>query len=175
MKCPACQHVLTEVKAGDIKVDVCQGGCGGVWFDNFELEKVDEQHEHAGESLLDVERDPKVKLRLDEKRPCPRCSGIKMMKHFFSLKRKVEVDECASCGGIWLDAGELRDIRGLYKTEKEREVAADQYFNEVFALATAEERKKSQESLAKAQKFARMFKFICPTYYVPGKQDWGAF
>jgi len=26
-------------------VDVCQNGCGGIWFDNFELEKVDEKHE----------------------------------------------------------------------------------------------------------------------------------
>ncbi len=175
MKCPVCHHGLTEVEAGDIKVDICQGGCGGIWFDNFELEKVDEKQEHAGESLLEVERDPDIKVHCEEKRSCPRCKDIKMMKHFFSLKRKVEVDECASCGGVWLDAGELGGIRELYQTTKEREEAADQYFNEVFNLAFAEERVKSQKELSKAQKFARMFKFVCPTYYIPGKQEWGAF
>lgn len=175
MKCPVCHHNLTEVEAGDIKVDICKDGCGGIWFDHFELEKVDEHHEHAGEALLDIERKEGVKVRLDEKRPCPRCSGITMMKHFFSLKRKVEIDECASCGGVWLDAGELRDIRTLYKTAEEREAAADEYFSEIFNLAATEERKKPQEELAKAHKFSKMFKFICPTYYIPGKQDWGAF
>jgi len=24
-------------------------------------------------------------------------------------------------------------------------------------------------------KISNMFRFICPSYYIPGKQDWGAF
>lgn len=29
-----------------------------------------------------------------------------MMKHFFSVKKEVELNECESCAGIWLDTGE---------------------------------------------------------------------
>ena len=37
MNCPACGNVMTEVTAGDIRVDACKGGCGGLWFDEWEL------------------------------------------------------------------------------------------------------------------------------------------
>jgi hypothetical protein len=32
-----------------------------------------------------------------------------------------------------------------------------------------------EEKLAKTRRVANVFRFICPTYYIPGKQDWGAF
>jgi uncharacterized protein len=37
MKCPACFNELTQLQVGSLVVDVCQGGCGGIWFDAFEL------------------------------------------------------------------------------------------------------------------------------------------
>ncbi|MFB2922740.1 MULTISPECIES: zf-TFIIB domain-containing protein [Aerosakkonema] len=37
MKCPACENNLTEIVTEAITVDVCEGGCGGIWFDRFEL------------------------------------------------------------------------------------------------------------------------------------------
>ena len=49
MKCPACEKELQQITIETITLDVCEGGCGGIWFDNFELEKVDEPHESAGE------------------------------------------------------------------------------------------------------------------------------
>ena len=53
MKCPACKNDLEEIIIDDIAVDACQNGCGGIWFDRFEHQKVDEPHESAGEKLLD--------------------------------------------------------------------------------------------------------------------------
>lgn len=76
MNCPACGTAMTEVTVANVKVDACQGGCGGIWFDQFELAKV-----------LDADR------------------------------------------------------------------------------AKAE----------KARRVAHVFRFICPSYYIPGKQAWGAF
>jgi len=32
-----------------------------------------------------------------------------------------------------------------------------------------------RSKLERARKFAGMFRFICPSYYLPGKQAWGAF
>ena len=36
---------------------------------------------------------------------------MKLKRHFFSAKKRVEVDQCPNCGGYWLDAGELEAIR----------------------------------------------------------------
>jgi Zn-finger nucleic acid-binding protein len=36
---------------------------------------------------------------------------VKLHRHFFSAKRRVEVDQCPNCGGYWLDAGELALVR----------------------------------------------------------------
>jgi Zn-finger nucleic acid-binding protein len=111
MKCPACFNELTELQVGNLTVDACQGGCGGIWFDAFEMEKVDEEHEATGEPLLNIQRDERLVVDPSRKRECPRCAGIKLHRHFFSAKRRVEVDQCPNCGGYWLDAGELALIR----------------------------------------------------------------
>ena len=111
MKCPACFNELACLQVGNLTVDVCQGGCGGIWFDAFELQRVDEENEEAGERLLEIRRDERIRVDPSRKRECPRCDGIKLQRHFFSAKRRVEVDECPNCGGYWLDAGELAQIR----------------------------------------------------------------
>jgi len=111
MKCPACYNPLSQMQVGSLQVDVCQGGCGGIWFDAFELQRVDEEQESVGEQLVQIMRDERIIVDPTRKRDCPRCVGMKLQRHFFSAKRKVEVDECPNCGGYWLDAGELASIR----------------------------------------------------------------
>lgn len=175
MKCPACENILQEMTVGGVVVDVCKGGCGGIWFDNFELKKFDEPHESAGEALLDIERDESLVVDHTKRLKCPKCDDIVMMRHFFSVKKGVEVDECPSCAGFWLDAGELRKIRSLFKTEEERHKAAEEYFEEVFGDRLGAMKAESEDKLAKTRKIVNLFRYICPSYYIPGKQDWGAF
>jgi Zn-finger nucleic acid-binding protein len=111
MKCPACSNLLTQKQVGKLTVDVCYGGCGGIWFDAFELQQVDEESESAGELLLHIECDERIHVDFTRKRDCPRCDGMKLQRHLFGPCSKVEVDECPNCGGYWLDAGELERIR----------------------------------------------------------------
>ncbi len=118
MKCPACDYELTEMEHGGVKVDVCHGGCGGIWFDAFELQRVDEQHEVPTEHLLRIQRDPNRRVDSTRKRACPRCDGVKLKRHFFSARRRVEVDHCPNCAGYWLDAGELEEIRAEKASEE---------------------------------------------------------
>ena len=47
MNCPACGTAMTEVTAGPVKVQACKGGCGGLWFDEWVLGKVDEPDQSA--------------------------------------------------------------------------------------------------------------------------------
>ncbi len=175
MNCPACGATLEEVIVGGIAVDVCKKGCGGLWFDNFELQKVDEPHESAGESLLEIRTEGNVKTDPSQMRMCPKCEGVTMMRHFFSVKKEVEVDECPDCGGFWLDYGELGRIRSQYSSEEERKKAAEEYFEDLFGGELKRMQEEGEEKQEKAKKIARMFRFICPSYYIPGKQDWGAF
>jgi len=160
---------------GDVTVDVCRGGCGGIWFDSFEFKKFDEPNESAGEELLDVEQDASIVVDHTKRLKCPKCDDLVMMRHFFSVKKEVEVDECPGCGGFWLDAGELRKIRSMFNTEEERHKAAGEYFSEVFGADFAAMQAEDEAKLAKARRVSNMFRFICPSYYIPGKQAGGAF
>src|SRR5881394_67359 len=120
MKCPACFNNLSRMQVGNLVVDVCQDGCGGIWFDAFELQRVDQDNEAAGAPLLGIRRDERIVVDPARKRECPRCAGVKLHRHYFSAKRRIELDECPGCGGYWLDAGELAQIRA----EKAEEVSA---------------------------------------------------
>jgi len=111
MKCPACSNLLQEITIADVTVDVCKGGCGGIWFDNFELKKFDEPHESLGQALLEIERDESIVIDRTKRLGCPKCDDVVMMRHFFSVKKEVAVDQCPGCGGYWLDYGELGKIR----------------------------------------------------------------
>ncbi|MBI2903079.1 MAG: zf-TFIIB domain-containing protein [Candidatus Methylomirabilis oxyfera] len=175
MRCPACESLLSQVITGGITVDICKGGCGGIWFDRFELRKVDEPHESAGEALLDIERSDTIIVDHSKRRRCPKCDAIVMMRHFHSVKQHVEVDECPGCDGYWLDPGELAAIRREFRTEEEKQKAAEEYFSEIFDTHLAEMRAQGREQAERARNIARIFRFICPSYYIPGKQDWGAF
>ena len=175
MECPVCGNRLSERVVDAVTVDVCDGGCGGIWFDNYELEKMDEKHEPAGKMLWDIPFDPRVKVDQTRQRYCPKCSGIIMMRHFFSPKQQVEIDECAGCGGVWLDRGELGRIRNLYDSPADREQATREFIEQTVRPRLSEMKAKNQEELRRARKFSRIFRFICPTYWIPGKQEWGAF
>lgn len=170
MNCPACGNAMSEIPVGDVKVDACQGGCGGLWFDSWELIKLDEPAENAGELLLDIPK--RAGLQVDRSKPllCPRHPGIVMTRHYWSVKRQVTVDECPECRGIFLDPGELATIRTEYASEEERRQAAEAYFDEMFGKQLAGVR----ESTARSRSFAHMFRFICPSWYLEGNRFWGA-
>lgn len=126
MQCPACHRDLTEMNAGSITVDACADGCGGIWFDAFEMQKVDEPVEAGGEALLKIHRDPAATVDMEQRRNCPRCDSIVMLRHAHKNNARVIVDECPGCGGFWLDAGELGMIRRSFDevNEKRRQTEA---------------------------------------------------
>jgi uncharacterized protein len=173
LECPVCSTTLTAMTAGGVTVDVCAGGCGGMWFDWFELGRVDERHE-TGEGLLEVRRDPTLEVDPQKRISCP-LDGEIMMRHFRSVRRRTIVDECPRCAGFWLHFGELVSIRQEFDTTEERKAAALEYYSEMFDPDLAVEHARTMSDLEKARKVAHAFRFICPSYYMPGEQDWGAF
>ena len=108
LKCPRCDEIgLDEIEIGDVLVDRCPR-CAGIWFDHDEIGRI------AGNN-------PNLK-RLDSFIPpggrdfteitCPRCPQVSLRKLTLNRADGSEqiVFRCASCGGTWLDRGELRVI-----------------------------------------------------------------
>ncbi|MNL40538.1 hypothetical protein D3C87_1628940 [compost metagenome] len=169
MTCPACGQSLRQVQAGAIVVDACAEGCGGLWFDAFELKKVDETHEAAGEALLAIRPSAQGGPVQDGKRRCPKCAGVVMFKHFASVQRRVTVDECPGCAGFWLDAGELEQIRGEFASEGQKEQATQAAISGQLDALAAGAIAEREENLARAQQVARMFRLLCPKQTEKGR------
>ena len=107
MKCPACKNPLREKGAGGLVLDVCYGGCGGIWFDARELEGINAT---AATTLHTIWQVPVSNVKLTDPRMCPRCPQQILDRKWFSPAEKVEIDQCPKCNGIWLDAGEFSRI-----------------------------------------------------------------
>jgi uncharacterized protein len=110
MKCPACDRSLAEQQIDNLRVEVCRGGCGGIWFDSFELPQLAADDASSEESLLRVERDPRLQLDPARPRLCPRCAGVEIRRVLFSPGGRAGMGECPKCGGCWLEHGELAEI-----------------------------------------------------------------
>ena len=168
MKCPACGNELQQITVSDIEVDVCKGGCGGIWFDNFEIKKFDEKHESAGEELLNIEHNENLEIDHAQKRKCPKCDDITMMRHFYSTKKEIEIDECPQCGGFWLDEGELEKIRSLFTNEKEKDQAAHEYFSNLLDEDIAISHAQNQAQAERMRSVDGLISFLRPRSYFKG-------
>jgi hypothetical protein len=184
MKCPACNNELSHIieecsvpmrDGTKIELDICKGRCGGIWFDKHEFLKFDKPQENVSKALLEIKIDPNITINTSKKRNCPRCETVPMVQRFSCPKRKVEIDECYTCAGIWLDAGELLQIRNSHESDEEQTKHEEKLFEDIFGEDLKKLNKQREENKEKRRRFANMFKFICPSAYMSGKQDWGAF
>ncbi len=119
--CPVCGKDMEKVYSKDntLCIDVCTNGCGGIFFDNRELKKVDEEKENI-DFILEAIKDKEFKnTDSQEQLTCPLCNSI-MVKNHTNFQGGVEIDECYTCGGIFLNNGELQKIRQEYKDENKR-------------------------------------------------------
>lgn len=127
MKCPRTGEPLIKRTFADLEVDISQG-CGGIWFDRFELPKVQYKDHELGELIVEqlrthtnpfLDTAPRIK--------CPRDTDVVMMRRYFSPKQQIEIDECPACGGVWLDAEELDGIRALFRDSEDRARASQAF------------------------------------------------
>ncbi len=111
MYCPRCQQTLTTKTINDvntsIEVDSCPD-CGGLWFDKDELTQIDTIIEPT---LVEIRHLPN-KSEQFERLHCPACNNApRLEKMIHPRDRKVVMDYCPYCKGIWLDKGELEAIQ----------------------------------------------------------------
>lgn len=161
LKCPACQKLMKKVfmaKEG-VNIDLCIDGCGGIYFDNRELKFVDEQDENIDAILLELKEKSFETVNQENNRSCPAC-GARMTKNFTSAKRKIQIDECYSCGGKFLDAGELQALRAEYPSEEERSAEVMSLIYSTVGPEIKEMESKHQESLMKRSLLKKLFDSI---------------
>lgn len=113
MKCPACRHQLSPITADKFQLWGCRTFCGGLWMTGKLFRNIRQADASTLTELLEVNLSPGSMAGAQDKRTCPSCNGIAMMRHRAKPDSAVEVDECGSCGGIWLDGNELAQIFGL--------------------------------------------------------------
>ncbi|MBQ8887530.1 MAG: zf-TFIIB domain-containing protein [Candidatus Gastranaerophilales bacterium] len=121
LNCPACGKPMKKVYMDEqnLYLDVCLDGCGGIYFDNREYKKFDEGNEDISPLIEAYKNKTFNEISDSEERVCPKCNS-KMVKHYSSSKYEIQIDDCYSCGGIFLDYGELKRIRSEYLEEQHR-------------------------------------------------------
>ena len=158
IKCPACNKEMVKVFVPEegINVDICLNGCGGIFFDNREFNKFDEKAESIDEILKAISG--KTFTSVDESLPriCPVC-GSKMVKNYSSANRTIQIEECYSCGGKFLDNGELQKIRAEFDTEEERSQATMQELDKTVGVKLQELEDERNVARAKQSPIARLF------------------
>ncbi len=113
--CPKCREkTLSYFNTSEgVVVDFCEE-CSGIWFDKDELASYIELSMDIPEIAAMKKAGRKTGLL------CPKCSTF-LDELPFSSKTGLLVDRCEKCGGIFFDAGELKEAEsaaaGLEKTE----------------------------------------------------------
>lgn len=127
-RCPACGGALKEVYAKAnygrvLLVDQCTG-CGGVWFDRWELYML-----HGG-SASDLDSVDVSSLLADNpdvhgSGNCPRCSLPLVDFKDPGLPPDASIRRCAACSGLWLNRGEISKYANHRDTFKKRAATYD--------------------------------------------------
>jgi Zn-finger nucleic acid-binding protein len=141
---------MVEHAFGSARVAVCDNGCDGIWFDWSELPRLDERDQGFGAALRRALGHPEHAVRRPVQLVCPRC-GTPMRSHKHGYSSLVDVDECYSCGGFFLDSGELGSLRDAYMPHAEKREYADRLAQEVplFNALLQEYQDKSQDPVAR--------------------------
>ena len=117
MNCPRCSKSTTPRRVQDVEIDVCDG-CGGIYFDRGELNRIAERTSGDLEySTIHEERF----LHSDKfaTTSCPHCVDVAMKKVEFLVHTGIILDYCESCHGFWLDGQELDRVNAEVRSLNE--------------------------------------------------------
>jgi Zn-dependent protease with chaperone function len=106
MRCPHCDRpTLGEQQARQtVVIDVCSG-CQGVWLDRGVIYEFSDHPEALEDALGQGLRDQAA-----TEHRCPRCETSLLRGRL--PDRDAEVEQCPTCGGLWMSARELERAVG---------------------------------------------------------------
>ena len=131
-ECTRCWVALkreeVEIPGRNIEIDTCEK-CGGIWLDENELGKL------LRDRRLNNYLSKNIGTKSRSKIICPRCGGLMDTQY----ADEIEVDTCLTCHGIWLDAGELEELKKKSAAgfkEDEIDKAAERYEESILSRRT---------------------------------------
>jgi len=93
----------------NVKAERCPK-CSGIYFDKGEIGRV------TGNAELNRLLTKDLGLDSDSAHVCPGCGGVMDAES----AGKTRVDVCLTCGGVWVDDGELEELKALTTEEASR-------------------------------------------------------
>jgi len=137
LACPRCDRLLRRVRIAAeralTQIEVCFGGCGGLWLGPEDLEAglsstasdclLDLQSQAAGLTLtrwnmLEVDQGacPVPPIDFEKWLDCIYC-GKGMIRYRWNGNSPVYLDECPEGHGLWVDGGEIQAMRQYQQAE----------------------------------------------------------
>jgi uncharacterized protein len=118
MNCPKCNAAMELVTFEGVTVDRCTA-CKGMWFDANEQKLLKEK---KGSEAIDV-GDVAVGKKMDKIHniQCPRCH-TPMIRMVDVDQHHIDYEACTVCYGIFLDAGEFKDLKDFTMSEYLRDL-----------------------------------------------------
>lgn len=113
--CPACGKVMQKyfIETG-CAIDICTDGCGGMFFNNQEIQELNDSHSDIEEIKKLLKSKKFISVDENLTRVCPVC-GTKMAK---TRALGIQIDTCYKCNSIFLDNGEFELVRSSFKKRK---------------------------------------------------------
>jgi len=109
MICPKCNGQMEPVAMENVTVERC-AGCQGIWVDAGEVAAL---REIRGSEAIDTgDARSGKKMNAINNINCPRCQ--KPMKQMVDVdQHHIQFEACTECKGIYLDAGEFKDLKSF--------------------------------------------------------------
>jgi uncharacterized protein len=107
MNCPKCMEPMAQVYYAGVAVDRCTV-CKGIFFDELEKEQLQEIKDGEGVDIGSSALGARFNTR--NRINCPRC-GNPMICMADPNQPHIWFEHCTTCGGSFLDAGELHDLK----------------------------------------------------------------
>lgn len=120
MDCPRCRLSLSPAEYEGEQVSFCDN-CWGYWMQRSQLDQIvaDRSSKFSRGERSTVAREVRDKGDKDrtgteaQPAPCPECGAT--MKHTsYTEACPIVIDECRE-HGVWLDAGELKELQVLFE------------------------------------------------------------
>lgn len=114
MKCPKCSKPFEKITYNSVELDRCTG-CLGLWFDTLAKEDLVEME---GAESIDIGAE-QVDQHYNDMRDidCPSCHQP-MIPMVDKDQFHIKYEACATCYGLFFDAGEFTDLKEFTVLER---------------------------------------------------------
>ena len=160
MECPACKNILTKTVKASVQIFVCKDQCGGLWFSQIQVKKIETLNPGLGTSLLKIKRADGVKLYRRVEHICPQCRTTLLFRHFFTKELDTEVNQCAKCGGFWFDVAGLSKLQSMKGQQKQK--AVKNYFSVILDEKILNVHLVNEDVAKAVKNIIQVFQFLCP-------------